>query len=205
MTTADAHRTKQLEFIQRGYPRAAMLRDNRELTVRLLGDADRARLIDFVATLTRDDLLYLPWDVTDPDVIDRWLANIRDHRTITIIVLDGETMVGWASLIHSETDWTRHMGEIRLTVGEAVRGQGLGRYLAEEIFGVADSLGLERLAARMTADQTNAQAVFRGLGFAAVATLPGWVLARDGSPRDLVVMAYDIRTRRAPTQERPTA
>lgn len=190
---------RQATLIARRYPSRATLRGGREIDVRLMSNADRSRFLAFARSLSRDDLLYLPWDITDERVVDRWLENIANHSTTTVLAIDQDHIVGEASLVHNEAGWTEHIGEIRVTVNSQIRGQGLGRFLAEEIFAIADSIGLERISARMTHDQGSAQAVFKSLGFEPVATLPGWVVARDGRLRDLVVMAYDLRARGAPT------
>ncbi len=197
MTTEASAR--QAALIARRYPSRATLRGGREIDMRLMGSPDKARFLAFARSLSTDDLLYLPWDITDEYVVDRWLENIAEHRTTTVLAVDSGDIVGEASLVHNEAGWTDHMGEIRVTVNSQIRGQGLGRFLAEEIFAIADSIGLERISARMTHDQHSAQAVFESLGFQVVATLPGWVMDRSGRLRDLVVMAYDLRARGAPT------
>ena len=191
-------RSRQAQLIARRYPRRATLRGGREIDVRLMSTADKPRFLSFARALSHDDLMYLPWDITDESVIDRWLENIDAHRTTTVLAVDGENVLGEASLVHNEAGWTEHIGEIRVTVNSHIRGQGLGRFLAEEIFAIADSMGLERLSARMTLDQHGAQAVFNSLGFHVVATLPGWVMDRDGHMRDLIIMAFDLRSRGAP-------
>ncbi len=191
-------RSRQAQLIARRYPRRATLRGGREIDVRLMSAADKPRFLSFARALSHDDLMYLPWDITDEGVIDRWLENIDAHRTTTVLAVDGENVLGEASLVHNEAGWTEHIGEIRVTVNSHIRGQGLGRFLAEEIFAIADSMGLERLSARMTLDQHGAQAVFNSLGFHVVATLPGWVMDRDGHMRDLIIMAFDLRSRGAP-------
>lgn len=194
---ADA-RARQAQMIARYYPHAATLRGGKEIEVRLMSVADKPRFLAFARGLSHDDLMYLPWDITDEGVVDRWLENIAAHRTTTVLAVDGEHVLGEASLVHNEAGWSEHIGEIRVTVSSRVRGQGLGRFLAEEIYKIADRLGLERLSARMAFDQHGAQAVFGSLGFHIVATLPGWVLDREGHMRDLIVMAYDLRSRGAP-------
>ncbi|MDE2988371.1 MAG: GNAT family N-acetyltransferase [Chloroflexi bacterium] len=196
--TTDAS-ARQAALIARRYPSRATLRGGREIDMRLMSPADKARFLAFARSLSTDDLLYLPWDITDEGVVDRWLENIAQHRTTTVLAVDSGDIVGEASLVHNEAGWTNHIGEIRVTVNSQIRGQGLGRFLAEEIFAIADSIGLERISARMTHDQLSAQAVFESLGFQPVATLPGWVMDRSGRLRDLVMMAYDLRARGAPT------
>ncbi len=46
--------------------------------------------------------------------------------------------------------------------------------------------------ANMTTDQHGAQAAFRRLGFIPEALLADYVEDRNGQPRDLVMMSYDI-------------
>ena len=46
--------------------------------------------------------------------------------------------------------------------------------------------------ANMTSDQHGAQAAFRRLGFVPEALLADYVEDRNGTPRDLVIMSYDI-------------
>ena len=197
MTTEASAR--QAALIARRYPSRATLRGGREIDMRLMSPADKGRFLSFARSLSVDDLLYLPWDITDENIVDQWLQNIADNTTTTVLAVDQGEILGEASLVHSAAGWTEHIGEIRVTVNSQIRGQGLGRFLAEEIFAIADSIGLERISARMTHDQMSAQAVFESLGFQAVATMPGWVMDRSGRLRDLVVMAYDLRARGAPT------
>ena len=65
---------------------------------------------------------------------NRWLENIANTHTTTVLAVDSGDIVGEASLVHSEAGWTEHIGEIRVTVNSQIRGHGLGRFLAEEIF-----------------------------------------------------------------------
>jgi L-amino acid N-acyltransferase YncA len=72
------------------------------------------------------------------------------------------------------------------------RARGLGRTLTAQIFDLARGLGLRKLMANMTTDQPGAQAAFRRLGFVPEALLADYVEDRNGTPRDLVMMSYDI-------------
>ena len=92
----------------------------------------------------------------------------------------------------SPARWTRRVGELRLTVGQDYRGQGLGRHLSTKIFDIAQSLGLKKLVANMTPDQRGAQAAFQRLGFIPEALLTDFVEDRNGELHDLVMMSYDM-------------
>ena len=194
-------RAQQTALVERRYPRHGSLRSGLKFEMRLMSPEDRDVFVAFARALPPDDLLYLRNDVTDPDAVDRWLEDIARHRTVTILAWAEGTLLGEASLLHSAANWTRHLGQIRVIVSPETRSQGLGQFLAEETFSIADTLGLEMLTAQMTQDQVGAQAVFRGLGFESIALLPGYVMTLEGERRDLLMMGYDLRRRGAPTSE----
>jgi RimJ/RimL family protein N-acetyltransferase len=84
------------------------------------------------------------------------------------------------------------VGEIRIITSSRYRGAGLGRRLAAEVFDLARSLGLKKITAQMTTDQTSARAAFEHLGFQVEAVLSDWVEDRRGRSRDLLIMTYDV-------------
>ena len=198
MAESSAPYARRLDLIRRRYPRGAILRDARKLELRLMSGEDRSAILEFAGSLSDDDLLFLDENIREERVVDGWVEAVRSGRTQTVLAYESAAVVGYGSLHHSNTNWSRHLGEIRLVVGKQHRQQGLGKFLAEEIFALADNLGLQKLTAQMTHDQVGAQAVFRGLGFQAVAILPGFVIAGDGKTRDLMVMAYDLTAGTAP-------
>jgi RimJ/RimL family protein N-acetyltransferase len=153
-------------------------------------DADR--IVTFARSLSTDDLLFLRLDITNPDVVAQWVQNLTVGHTVTVIAESGSDMAGYASLHHNEVTWQRHLGEIRIQVGQHYRSQGLGRILAGEIFSIAQDLGLHKIVAEMTPDQKGAIATFERLGFHVEALLQDFVIDRAGRTRDLMVMAYDV-------------
>jgi RimJ/RimL family protein N-acetyltransferase len=68
----------------------------------------------------------------------------------------------------------------------------LGHLLANEVFALAQSLGLQKIIARMAADQRGALQVFERMGFKAEALLADFVMDRDGRTHDLIVMSHDV-------------
>lgn len=198
MTSDAERRQKQARFVRDRYPRSGSLRGGRSFDLRLMQREDRDAVLAFARALPADDLLYLRNDITQPQVVDRWLDDIDRLNTITILALEDGQIIAETSLVQSGAGWTRHRADIRLIVGPRARGEGLGHYLAEEIFVIAELLGLRKLSAQMSHDQLSAQSVFRGLGFESVALLPGFVIDREGQERDLLVMAYDVTAGGAP-------
>jgi ribosomal protein S18 acetylase RimI-like enzyme len=174
------------------YPIKVKLRDEREATLRMMEPGDRDAILKFAARLPGDDLLFLRTDITDKEVIAGWIDNLKKGNTVTLLAeIDGE-LAAYASVHVDSARWTRRVGEIRVLASPRARGLGLGRRLTSEIFEVAKSLGLKKLTAQMTPDQTSARSAFERLGFQVEAILTDWVEDRSGIPRDLLIMTHDI-------------
>ncbi|MGD0073531.1 MAG: GNAT family N-acetyltransferase [Candidatus Binataceae bacterium] len=187
------------------YPKEIKLPDGRIATVRLMGSADKQALLEFARSLPEDDLLFLRLDITDPATIDEWIHHIEEGTTITLLaeMTNIETVLSepsvkikelaaYATLHMSNVRWTRKTAELRINIAPAYRGIGLGRRLTAEIFDVAKSVGLRKIVAQMTPDQTSARSVFEKLGFHVEAVLADWVEDRRGQSRDLLMMTYDL-------------
>ena len=123
---------------------------------------------------------------------EQWIDNIKDGHTITLLAeVDGE-LAAYASVHLDQARWTRRVGEIRIITSSRYRGAGLGRRLVAEVFDLARSLGLKKITAQMTTEQTAARAAFEHLGFQVEAMLSDWVEDRRGRSRDLLIMTYDV-------------
>jgi L-amino acid N-acyltransferase YncA len=79
-----------------------------------------------------------------------------------------------------------------LLISPNMRGKGLGHLLAGELFALAKSLGLRKIAARMAFEQKGAIQVFERLGFKPEALLADYVIDRKDRTHDLIVMSYDV-------------
>ena len=119
--------------------------------------------------------------------MQHWVDLIAAGRTLTVLASSGDQVLGEATLLHNATSWTRHLGEIRIQISRIARRRGLAQLLANEIDSIAKQLGLQLLTARMTLDQTAAQAVFRRLGFQREAVLWDYVITPDGKTRNVLV------------------
>ena len=180
------------ESVRSPYPRTISLPDGTPVQVRLMTADDRNAVLAFARHLPQEDLLFLRVDITDAAVVDDWIHNIVAGLTTTLLAFDAEGVIGYASVHRNRAPWTRGVGEIRVNVASGYRARGLGRTLTAQIFDLARGLGLRKLMANMTTDQPGAQAAFRRLGFVPEALLADYVEDRNGMPRDLVMMSYDI-------------
>ena len=176
----------------RPYPIEVKLLGKETAKLRLMGASDLDKMLAFATSLPADDLLFLRTDITDRAVVKQWIDNIKQGHTITLLAeIDGE-IAAYASVHMDQARWTRRVGEIRINASSRFRSKGLGRMLAAEVFDLARSLGLKKITAQMTTDQTAARAAFERLGFQVEAMLTDWVEDRRGVSRDLLIMTYDV-------------
>lgn len=174
------------------YPRVITINGTDSISISVMKRADRDAILTFAARLAEDDLLFLRVDITEPAVVDNWIANIESDATVSLVAYHGEDLVGYATVDRNPARWTRRVGEIRVNVAPDFRSKGLGRSLVAAIFDVARNLRLKKIVAHMTIDQIGAQAAFKHLGFMPEAVLADYVEDRDGRVRDLVIMSYDV-------------
>jgi L-amino acid N-acyltransferase YncA len=182
----------QLQGQREGIPNEIVLPNGRRLALRLMEAADRERILSFARSLPPDDLLFLRTDITEPVIVDDWIADLKRGNSITVLAEAGKELAGYATMHLEQARWTRRVGEIRVQVAPAFRGNGLGRRLTLEIFQLGQARGIKKMAAMMTPDQTGARAAFEKLGFQVEALLQDWVVDRGGRPRDLLIMSYDL-------------
>ncbi len=164
----------------------------RRPTLRLMETSDRDQLLRFARALPERDLVFLRRDITREDVIDEWVDDIAKGDVTTVLAISGSEVLGYATVHVSHLNWSRHVAELRVLVGEKLRGEGLGRRLTEEAFRVAVDRGVEKLTAQMPVDQLGAIVTFKNLSFTPEGILHDHVKDRDGKKRDLLVMSLDL-------------
>lgn len=182
----------QAATYKRTFPRQVRLDNGKTLELRLMSRANLDEVVAFARDLPHPDVMFLRMDITDPRNVEEWIKNIEAGRTVTVLAYDGDRLAGWASLHYNEVLWTRHVGEIRTIVGGAYRGIKLGARLVEEIFTIANDLGLKKITAQMTSDQKGARATFERIGFRPEALLADHVVDHEGRTHDMLIMSYDI-------------
>lgn len=175
----------------RAYPWTTQL-NGVQVTLRLMERADLGRSVQFARALPEDDLMFLTLDITDPQAMEEYVRAVEQGQAVSVLAEVEGRFVGYGSLTKSQPHWTRHLGEIRLLIGRELRGKGLGRILANEVFQLAHEKGLQKIIARMAVEQKGAQQVFERLGFRAEALLTDFVMDRNGRTHDLIVMTHDV-------------
>ena len=176
---------------KRTYPRT-IERPGGDVELRLMTPDDGAAVLAFAQKLSAHDLLFLRRDISQPKVDAAWTEATRAGRIVTVLATRGGAVLGCATIVRDELSWSRHVGELRVILEPASRGQGLGQTLTQECFALAIALGVEKLMAQMTVDQRGAIGVFEGLGFRAEALLHDHVKDRDGNTHDIVILSHDV-------------
>jgi L-amino acid N-acyltransferase YncA len=182
-----------LEDAVEGFPKTLELKGH-TITLRMMTTADGPPLLAFARQLPAHDLLFLRRDITKQSVIDTWVRNVADAIMYTVLAEEPPQLLGYSSLYRHDFDWSRHVAELRVLVAPQARHLGLGRLLTRAAFNVALTLGIEKIVARMTPDQTGARTVFEELGFRPEALLRDEVKDRSGKTHDILLMANDVAT-----------
>ncbi len=159
------------------YPKQIVI-EGVDLELRQMSAADEQATLDFARTLPVHDLLYVQRDISNPKVVSAWVDADTAGAAHTVMAWQGETLVGCGALFRDPLSWSPHLGELRVLVAPAMRHKGLGRLLIQECFLTAIELGLQKLVAQMTVDQSGAVAIFEELGFRGEALLKDHVMDR---------------------------
>ena len=175
------------------YPLAVELKQ-RSFTLRPMVAEDGPQLLAFGSELPEHDILFMRRDITHQAGIDQWLRDLKSGHIHSVLAEDEHGIVGYSTIHLNDLEWTAHVAEMRVTTADRARGVGLGRLLTREAFNIALALGIEKIVARMTTDQTSARALFHELGFQNEALLKDHVKDRNGARHDLLLMACEVQT-----------
>jgi L-amino acid N-acyltransferase YncA len=174
------------------YPRTVDIKDG-TATLEMMTPAAEAEVLAFAKTLPSHDLLFLRRDITEPKVLSAWAQQLQTGEITSLLARDeAGKMLGCTAVVRDELSWSPHVGELRVLVAPAGKDRGLGRQLIQESFLIALGLGLEKLMAQMTPDQTAAINVFEEMGFTAEALLKEHVRDQQGEKHDIVILSHDV-------------
>jgi L-amino acid N-acyltransferase YncA len=145
------------------------------------------RLTELFGELSERDLTLIKENLTDPVAVRRWAARPGQQW----VALDGTDIVGYAA-VRPLSEWSDHVGELRLVVDPARRRVGVGSALARHALIEALRGGRRKLVVELAADQENALAMFASLGFTGEALLRDHIRDRNGKFHDLVMLAHFV-------------
>ena len=175
------------------YPKNVRLNDGTELSIRPLRKGDEESLHDYFLKLPKKEVARLKDDVTDPEIVKKWIFDLDYDITLPLVALDGNRIVANSSLKFNPVGWRKHQGEIRATVDPEYRKKGVSTILIEDMIDIAKGMGLEQLTAEVAPVLDEIYFLCEKIGFKEAAILKGFIKDQEGKYEDLVVMIMDLK------------
>lgn len=115
--------------------------------------------------------------------------------TLRVARVDGR-VVGFVSLRAPPFRRMRHVVKLEVAVAHGMRGEGVGRLLLDDAIAWARSQpGIDKIGLAVFADNARALALYRALGFVDEGRRVAEYKMADGTLRDDLLMALDVRSR----------
>ena len=153
-----------------------------------LGPQHAEALRRFFDDLPDEDVTYVKEEVRDPAVVSALAEG--DGRARRWVRLNDEGHVQGYAAVLPGVGLSQHVGELRLVVSRACRGQGIGRRLAQAALLAALKDGLSKVVVEVPAEEEATAQVFKRLGFEGEALLRDHIRDRKGQLRDVLVLAH---------------
>lgn len=174
------------------FPETITLKDGTEVHFSVLRPDEGANLQAFYRALPEEDRMVLKDDVRLSGWLERFISKVAEGSIVCLVAKVNGEIVAEGSLYRTFHGWTRHVGELRLTVGTEWRKHSLGLTIATSLVRIATELGIEKILVQVVENQVAARRIFQRLGFHKEAVLPRHVMDLAGMKRDLIVMANEV-------------
>ena len=168
------------------------LKDGTQAIIRELAEADLDKSFAFFEKLYPEDKAYLRVDVSDRNAVWKRLQNVSLMNVKRIVAEVDETIVADAALELKPHGWERHLAEFRIIVASDFKRQGLGMFMAEELYEIALKEQVEEMIVQLMAPQTEAKKIFERLGFKQDVVMKQFVKDVKGKRQDLVIMRCNL-------------
>ena len=176
------------------YPKERILNDGRKVTIRTNDPTtDEPELVRFMKSLPEEERVYFRDDVTDPEVIRKWVHESDPLRTVPLLGVteEGRIVANW-TMHRLEHGWTRHNVFIRGIVDPEWRQQGLAIFIVPELLKIATDLDVERVVIELVRPQETLLRRYLDIGFEIDATLKNWVKDFQDHYHDLIIISMKL-------------
>lgn len=174
------------------YRQVFTLKDGARILLRPLTQDDRQALIDLFTPVSMEDLRYMRHNVTDPNVVTRWIDELDYTRVFPLVAVFGSRIVGLATL-HMNTGPSRHKAEVRIFLPKDFRHRGVGSRLLQGLIELAKRHNLYLIEAQIPSDQTPIIRSFQNLGFEPKTQFDDYFMLPDGELRDVTHLILRLR------------
>ena len=175
------------------YHKEVSLKDGTKILLRPMAATDKDALYEFFKAVSEEEARYLRDDVKSRLLIESWAKNLDYNRTLPILALKGDLIIGDATINRRQFGWKWHLGTVRIFVHNEYRNLGLGEIMVGELIQIAYKLGIEKLVLEIPDTNTAVINTFTKAGFHRAALIPNMVKDRQNMPVDLAVMMRDIK------------
>jgi len=183
-----------LELELQKYPKDLKIKDGSKVKLRPLKRTDEEDFHALFQTIPEAERMFIKHRVADLAVIREWCEKIDLGRNLPLLAVDGNKIVGVATLHQQLGGWKRHIGRVSVLVQPAVRGRGIARGLIQEIVDVARATGLEKVEAEFIGGQEAAVHMFAMLGFSELWRKEDYVKDMQAIAHDYVLMGLELTT-----------
>lgn len=175
------------------YHKEVSLKDGTKILLRPMVATDKEALYEFFKAVPEEEARYLRDDVKSRLLIESWAKNLDYNRTLPILALKGDLIIGDATINRRQFGWKWHLGTVRIFVHNEYRNLGLGEIMVGELVRIAYRLEIEKLVLEIPDTNTAVINTFTKAGFHRAALIPNMVKDRQNMPVDLAVMMRDIK------------
>ena len=175
------------------YHKEVSLKDETKILLRPMAPTDKDALYEFFKAVPEEEARYLRDDIKSRLLIESWAKNLDYNRTLPILALKGDLIIGDATINRRQFGWKWHLGTVRIFVHNEYRNLGLGEIMVGELIQIAYKLGIEKLVLEIPDTNTAVINTFTKAGFHRAALIPNMVKDRQNMPVDLAVMMRDIK------------
>jgi len=183
-----------LELELQKFPKDLKLKDGSKVKLRPLKHTDEQDFHALFQTIPESERMFIKHRVTEISLIRQWCESIDLGRNLPLLAVDGNKIVGVATLHQQLGGWKRHIGRVSVLVQPAVRGRGIARGLIHEIVEIARATGLEKVEAEFIGDQEAAVHMFAMLGFSELWRREDYVKDMQAIKHDYVLMGLELKT-----------
>jgi len=176
------------------YPREITLRSGATLVFRPMVRDDVDRLWLFFRQVPPEDRMFFRQDVGRREVVQHWADTLDYDLVLPILALEGDRVVGDATLHRQRTGWKQRVGVVRVQIAPDYRHLGLGTAMVRELRHLGEKAALHYLMAEVIEEQAAAVRAFEKMGFVRAATYPHFVNDQKGGLHNLLVLLYRMST-----------
>ena len=183
-----------LEYALENFPAHKTLKDGLDCVIRPLGKRDETKLRKFFAVVPEVERLFIKQPVHNGTLLRDWCRRADYEINLPLIMLDGDKIIGEATLHQRGGGWKRHIGLVTVLTHPEYRGRDVAKILVGDVIDVARHLGLKKLEAELNGERKVAIRALELLGFRQLLRLPDYVLDMQAQLHDYVVMGMDLST-----------